>query len=206
MHLAKAQGLSALAVKPIASGCELSSEGLRNQDALLLQAQCSKPIAYELINPFAFAPAIAPHIAAEQIGVTLNTGKLLAAVNTIISKKADFTLVEGAGGWHVPINQSELLSDLVQALAIPVVLVVGIKLGCISHTLLTVEAIERAGISIVGWVANHVTPAMQVAQENSDYLRKSLSIPCLGEVPYLPNHSVSEISTYIQLPKVKNDV
>lgn len=197
LHLAKQQGLSTLATKPVASGCTSTIDGLRNNDALYLQAQCSENAPYELINPFAFKPAIAPHIAAAQSGINLSVSKLLTAVQAVIAKKADYTLIEGAGGWHVPINQHEHLSDLAQVLQIPIILIVGIKLGCINHTLLTVEAIKNTGVDIAGWIANQATPPTEAAQENIDYLRQSLAIPCLGVVPYLPSATTADIASYL---------
>ena len=204
LYLAQQQGFSTLAAKPVASGSTPTLDGLRNNDALSLQAQCSESIPYELINPFAFEPAIAPHIAATQANINLSIPKLFTAVQAVTAKKANYTLIEGAGGWHVPINQQERLSDLAKTLQFPIILIVGIKLGCINHTLLTVEAIKNAGICIAGWVANHAIPPTDAAQENIDYLRQSLAIPCLGVVPYLPTATAEDISSYLYLPPTPN--
>ncbi|MBV6333679.1 dethiobiotin synthase, partial [Pseudomonas aeruginosa] len=127
--------LSTAAAKPVASGCEPTAQGLRNGDALALLGQCSLALAYEQVNPLAFAPAIAPHLAAREAGVELSAARLHEAVREVLALQADLTLVEGAGGWRVPLQGRENLSDLARLLALPVVLVVGVRLGCINHAL-----------------------------------------------------------------------
>ena len=140
LNSARQAGLSTAAVKPVASGSEATALGLRNSDALILQGQCSLELAYEQVNPYAFAPAIAPHLAARQVGVELQLSALVAAVEHVLDMQADFTLVEGAGGWLVPLNSTASLSDVTIALGVPVILVVGVRLGCINHALLTAQA------------------------------------------------------------------
>lgn len=137
LHAARSAGLSTAAAKPVASGCEPTAQGLRNGDALVLLGQCSLALAYEQVNPLAFAPAIAPHLAAREAGVELSAARLHEAVREVLALQADFTLVEGAGGWRVPLLGRENLSDLARLLALPVVLVVGVRLGCINHALLS---------------------------------------------------------------------
>ena len=166
LHAARSAGLSTAAAKPVASGCEPTAQGLRNGDALVLLGQCSLALAYEQVNPLAFAPAIAPHLAAREAGVELSAARLHEAVREVLALQADFTLVEGAGGWRVPLLGRENLSDLARLLALPVVLVVGVRLGCINHALLSAEAILGDGLALVGWVANVVDPATSRLEEN----------------------------------------
>lgn len=130
---AKQQQHSTLAMKPVASGCQMSVEGLRNSDALALIEQSTVQLPYSQVNPYAFAPAIAPHIAAQEAGIELSVRDLYRAAQIILQEPADFTLIEGAGGWRVPISSTEFLSDFAIALQLPVILVVGVKLGCINH-------------------------------------------------------------------------
>lgn len=183
---AKNRGLSTAALKPVAAGCQLTAAGLRNDDALLLQSVITENLAYEQINPVAFEPAIAPHIAAQQARRVLSVDRLAGFCRGVLNT-ADFTLVEGAGGWRVPLNPSETLADLPRALNLPVILVVGVRLGCINHALLTVEAIARDGVQLVGWVANLIDPEMSHQQENIASLAQRIAAPCLAVVPWLDN-------------------
>ena len=181
---AKQRGLSTAALKPVAAGCEMTAAGLRNDDALLLQSVITQPLAYEQVNPIALEPAIAPHIAAQQARRVLSVDRLSGFCRGALNQ-ADFTLVEGAGGWRVPLNPAETLADLARALRLPVIMVVGIRLGCINHALLTAEAIARDGLLMAGWVANVIDPDMPCQQENIVSLQQRLAAPCLGVVPYL---------------------
>jgi dethiobiotin synthetase len=199
---ARLAGLSTAAVKPLASGCELTPEGLRNSDALALLAECSEPLHYAQVNPFAFAPAIAPHLAASEAGVSLQVATLTAAVQAVLDRQADFTLVEGAGGWRVPLNESATLAELPMALQLPVIVVVAVRLGCINHALLTVEAIERDGLRVAGWVANLLEPQMPRLEENLATLEARLSAPCLGRVPLLTPASAANVAGYLNLRKL----
>ena len=192
---AKNKGLTTAALKPVAAGCEKTEEGLRNSDALLLQSVITQPLAYEQINPYALESAIAPHIAAQQEKRSLSVDRLSGFCRGVLSS-ADFTLLEGAGGWRVPINARETLADLAKNLQLPVIMVVGIRLGCINHALLTFEAIVRDGVPVAGWVANCVDVDMPVLQENIDSLRARLPVPCLGVVPFLADQSPAVVATY----------
>jgi dethiobiotin synthetase len=187
--LAKArnQGLSTAAVKPVAAGCIETKEGLRNNDAEQLLAQCTMPLYYEQVNPVAFLAPIAPHIAAQQQGQRLQVDRLAGFTSGVLMQGANLTLVEGAGGWRVPVNERETLADLAIALGIPVVLVVGMRLGCINHTLLTVEAITRDGLTLAGWVANCIDPQMAELDANIMTLQHRIQAPMLGVVPNLAN-------------------
>ena len=202
LQLARQAGLSTAAAKPVASGCVPSAEGLRNEDALALLGQCSLPLAYAEINPLAFAPAIAPHLAAREAGVTLDVATLLPAVRHVLAKRADFTLVEGAGGWRVPLDGDESLADLAVALGLPVILVVGVRLGCINHAVLSAEAIARDGLQLAGWVANIVDPQTSRLEENLATLGERLAAPCLGRVPRLDVASPATVAGYLRLPEL----
>ncbi len=194
---AKQQRRSTLAMKPVASGCEMTEQGLRNSDALALIAQSTVKLPYAQINPYAFAPAIAPHIAADEAGVELCVDHLYQAAQVVLQQRADFTLIEGAGGWRVPISNTEFLSDFAIALNMPVILVVGVKLGCINHALLTVEAIRNDGLELAGWVANVIDPDCARLAENIEYLKQHIAAPCLAEVPHLTIANSESVADYL---------
>lgn len=194
---ANARGLSTAAIKPVAAGCDATPDGLRNGDALLLQQAMSLPLAYDEINPVALAPALAPHIAAEQAGRRLNVAQLAGLCRGVLMRRADFTLIEGAGGWRVPLNRREYLSALAVELQLPVILVVGMRLGCISHALLTAEAIARDGLTLAGWVANRCVADMDGYAENVVAIRERLRAPCLGEVPFLADPGFGNVAAFL---------
>lgn len=199
LHAARRAGLSTAAAKPVASGCEVTPAGLRNGDALALLGECSLALDYAEVNPFAFAPAIAPHLAAREVGVELTVAALLPAVRRVLARGADFTLVEGAGGWRVPLAGRESLSDLAVALGLPVILVVGVRLGCINHAVLTAEAIARDGLELAGWVANVIDPHTSRLDENLATLAERLPAPCLGRIPRLPEASPAAVAAHLEL-------
>lgn len=179
---AKARGMTTAALKPVAAGCDRTPEGLRNADALLLQSVITQNLYYEQINPVALEAAIAPHIAAQLEKRSMSADRLAGFCRGVLNT-ADFTLVEGAGGWRVPINPSETLADLAKTLRLPVILVVGVRLGCINHALLTVEAIRNDGLPLAGWVANCLEADMPALQENIQSLAARIPAPCLAVVP-----------------------
>lgn len=203
LQAARNAGLSTAAAKPVASGCERTAKGLRNSDALGLLAGCSLPLRYEEVNPFAFEPAIAPHLAAREAGVQLDVEALAGPVNAVLARNADFTLVEGAGGWRVPLAGGENLSDLAVRLGLPVILVVGVRLGCINHAVLSAEAIQRDGLVLAGWVANIVDPATSRLEENLATLAERLPAPCLGRVPRLEVPSAEAVAAHLELHPLK---
>lgn len=194
---ANARGLSTAAIKPVAAGCERTPDGLRNADALLLQRTMSLPLSYTEINPVALEPAIAPHIAAERAGVRLTAARLAGICRGVIMQRADLTLIEGAGGWRVPLNPREYLSQLAVELQLPVILVVGMRLGCINHAVLTAEAIARDGLRLAGWVANGCVPAADAHADNVAALTGLLRAPCLGEVPHLAAPAPDAIAIHL---------
>jgi dethiobiotin synthetase len=181
---AKNSGLTTAALKPVAAGCEKTEAGLRNADALLLQSVITEPFVYEQINPIALEAAIAPHIAAQQEKRILSADRLAGFCRGSLNQ-ASLTLIEGAGGWRVPLNPSETMADLVRILRVPVILVVGVRLGCINHAMLTVDAIRYDGLTLAGWVANCVDADMPALQENIQSLAARIPAPCLGVVPWL---------------------
>ncbi|MEH6565700.1 MAG: dethiobiotin synthase [Halopseudomonas sp.] len=199
LHAARESGLSTAAVKPVAAGCERTAEGLRNEDALVLQAECSPALAYELINPVTLEAAIAPHIAAQEEGAALTLELLANACRQVFERKADLSLVEGAGGWRVPLNDNELLSGLARDLQLPVILVVGMRLGCINHALMTCEAIAADGLEVAGWVANQVDADMSRPDENLATLQQLIKAPFLGRVPRLQPASAAAVAAYLDI-------
>ncbi|MGN8261338.1 dethiobiotin synthase [Pseudomonas sp. SMSB3] len=199
LHAARVQGLSTLGAKPVASGCTMTAKGLRNSDAQALIDESSIKLSYEQINPFAFEPAIAPHVAAREAGIALEVAALAKAMVHVLAQQADFTLIEGAGGWRVPLSNHANLSDLAIALQLPVILVVGVRLGCINHALLSAEAIARDGLQLAGWVANIIEPKTSRLEENLASLAERLPAPCLGRVPKLRQASADAVAAYLQL-------
>jgi dethiobiotin synthetase len=185
------QGQRVAVMKPVASGCARTADGLRNDDALTLLAASGQALSYEQVNPYAFEPAIAPHIAAQRAGVRIDAHRLCTAAAEMRAAH-DCLLVEGAGGWRVPLTDGLDMAGLAAALELPVILVVGMRLGCINHALLTAQAIERDGCRLVGWVANRVDPRMAEFDANVATLRSGIGAPCLGVLPYLPQASDKE--------------
>lgn len=179
------RGLRVGVMKPVAAGCEATASGLRNDDARALMAASDSPHAYQAVNPVALEPAIAPHIAAAEAGVTPDVDALAATAGRL-EADADILLVEGAGGWRVPLHESLGFSDLAGALGYPVVLVVAIRLGCLNHALLTAEAIRRDGLTLAGWVANVPDPPPRW-REQSTSLEQRLDCPRLGTVTRSPD-------------------
>lgn len=181
-----AKGVKAVGMKPVASGCEPGKHGiwqglLMNDDVVALHEAGNVAAPLELINPYRFAPAIAPHIAAEKIGVKIDLEVITCAYQSL-SAMADMVIVEGAGGFFVPINDRQTLADLAVKLNLPIILVVGMRLGCINHALLTIEAIKVRGLELAGWVANQVDPDMSMFEENLASLRQRIDAPCLSVV------------------------
>ena len=203
MQLLQARGSTVVAMKPVAAGCEPTPGGLRNDDALRLQQQASIELDYAKINPYAFAPAIAPHIAAEQAGARIDI-EIITNKYSELSCVSDCVLVEGAGGWQVPLNDNETLADLALQLGLDVVMVVGIRLGCLNHALLTAAAIATAGCTLAGWVANQLPPAPECAQENINYLKSRVSVPLLGVLPIMQVVSASAVAENLSLAALTN--
>ena len=179
-HLVVA-GYRVAGMKPVASGCEVTDAGLRNDDALRLIAESNVKLPYDLVNPFAYEPAIAPHIAAREVGRSIDIEKISELAKTI---EADYLVVEGVGGWCVPLGETSMLAELAKATADEVIIVVGMRLGCINHALLTAAQIQRDGMLLKGWIANHVDPDMHVQSENLATLQSLMPCPLLGILPW----------------------
>jgi len=194
----RSQGLRVGVMKPVSAGAERTPEGLRNRDALDLMAESGLDLRYATVNPCAYAPAIAPHIAAAQAGVPIRFAPLLEAFAQI-RDASEVVVVEGAGGWRVPLGPDGDMADLAAALGLPVLLVVGLRLGCLNHALLTAESIARRGCRLAGWVGNRVDPRMAVPDENVATLREHLRVPCWGLVPRLAEVSGAAVAMHLAL-------
>lgn len=194
----QARGLRVLGMKPVATGCDPTPAGLRNRDALRLQAQGSSDAPYPLINPYAFAPPIAPQLAADRAGVAIAPGPIADAYRTLAAA-ADRVVVEGMGGWRVPLGPRLWLGDLARALELPVILVVGLKLGCLNHALLSAESIRAQGHRLAGWIGNGIDPALSARDENIATLAALIEAPCLGVVPWLHQPTAATLAGMLRL-------
>ena len=202
MHALQKNGSTVIGMKPVASGCDETPDGLRNEDALFLQAQSSFDLPYESINPYAFSLPVSPHIAAEKAGAKIQI-EVIHKQMLLLTKSADCLMVEGVGGWHVPLSyrksEQKHTEDLAIALALPVILVVGMRLGCLNHALLTYEAIIRSGLPCVGWVANQIDPDFTHLQENIETLKAQFDAPLLGIVPFQESIKTEQISDFLDI-------
>ncbi|NRD73584.1 dethiobiotin synthase [Shewanella sp. VB17] len=198
---AKNADKSTLGLKPIASDCEATPLGLRNADALSLMAQSSIELAYSQVNPISFKPAIAPHIAAEKMGVDISPSRVCDSLTPVLSllSQEDFCLIEGAGGWRLPLGEGQFLSQVVKQLSLPVILVVGVKLGCLNHAVLTQEAMLADGIKIAGWVGNILDPNIAYLEENLTSLHQLMTSACVGVVPHLQDCCVERAALELNI-------
>ena len=178
-----AQGYKTIGMKPVAAGSDLVNGQWVNDDVLRLEEASNVKAPRELINPYSFKEAVAPHIAAEKVGIEIKIDVIKQAFQAL-SKLADIVIVEGAGGFLVPLNDQQSMADLPTALDIPVILVVGMKLGCINHSLLTVEAIKARGLKLHGWVANQIEPGMAFYDENITTIAKHTHLNCMFSVSF----------------------
>jgi dethiobiotin synthetase len=178
-----ARGLRAVGMKPVAAGAEPAAAGLKHEDVERLAAASSVTAPREHVNPYCFAPTIAPHIAARGKGVTIDLGRIERSFRALAGL-ADVVIVEGVGGFRVPLGPATDTAQLAQRLALPVILVVGMRLGCLNHTLLTADAIAARGLKLAGWVANHVDPRMAAADENVRALEQRIAAPLLARIAF----------------------
>ena len=190
------KGIAAVGFKPVASGCEQTLAGLRSADAMALQQESVGNIAYARINPYALATPVAPHLAAEDQHVQIDLSYIHTCIHAVT---AEFVIVEGVGGWRVPLNAGESVADLAERLALPVILVVGMRLGCLNHALHTAEAIRAQGVPLAGWVANHIDPAFAYAERNVASLENRLGAPLLARLPWDPELSVQAAADQMYL-------
>ncbi len=182
-----AQGCKTIGMKPVASGFDPLPNGeWENEDVAQLCAASNVTAPMDLINPYAFRPAIAPHIAAAEAGVSIEIDTICSAYDNL-AKRSELVVVEGAGGLMVPLNNEQTLLHLVKALQLPVILVVGMRLGCINHALLTMQVLEAHGVAVAGWVANHIDPAMSRQQENLKTLQSLIKTPLLDTLQWQAN-------------------
>ena len=184
MRYFKQQGKTVVGMKPVASGCSIKDGRLKNADALLIQENASLKINYDLINPYAYELPVSPHIAG--INNPVNLATIVEKFN-VLKAEAEIVLVEGAGGWYSPLNDCEDNSDLSKSLALPVILVVAIRLGCINHAKLTYQAIQHSGMPCAGWIAVCLDPDMLKSDENIQTIKMALNVPLLCVLPYLVN-------------------
>lgn len=186
LHVLRTLGRSAVGMKPVAAGAERVGGAWVNEDVALLRQAASIEAPAEWVNPYLFRDAIAPHIAAERKGVRIEIPRIVEACENL-ARLADWVVVEGAGGFRIPFDRQKDSADLAVALNLPVVLVVGMRLGCLNHALLTAEAIERRGLRLAGWVANRIDADMAAFEENLATLEARLPAPCLASVPWQAN-------------------
>jgi dethiobiotin synthetase len=196
LHRARLDGLQAAGLKPVAAGTD--ADGL-NEDVENIRAASNISLPREMVNPYCFKAAIAPHIAAAEEGVSIDFAPILSACATA-QQHAELVIVEGVGGFIVPLGVDRSSADLALALDLPVILVVGMRLGCISHALLTAEAIATRGLRLAGWVANRIDPAMSRFEENLATLQSQLPAPLLGVVPHAPDGGAAGAAAYLHLP------
>ena len=198
IHSFVSRGLKVVGMKPVASGSEQTPEGLRNADALAMQSTANVTAEYGLINPYCFAPAIAPHLAARQAGQEIGLSRLRSAYQQL-EKLADVVVVEGAGGWRVPSEPVGYLSDFPEALRLDVILVVGLRLGCLNHALLSAQAIQSGPCRLAGWVGNHVEAIFPEADANIATLQQRLEVPCLGIIPNIKPGRTDRLGQYLNI-------
>lgn len=182
IQVLRAQGLRVVAMKPVSAG---NDPGQLNEDVVALMQAANVSADVSDVNPYAFAEPIAPHIAAQRAGVTIELSVIFEAYSRLAAT-ADVVVVEGAGGWRVPLNDREDMADLAQRLGLPIVLVVGLRLGCLNHALLTAESISHRHLPWAGWVGNHIDPSMDQQTANLDALLLRLPEPCLGVQHFIP--------------------
>jgi dethiobiotin synthetase len=195
------RGLRVAGMKPVASGCERTPDGLRNDDARTLQAESSGTRPYAAINPFAYEPAIAPHIAAEEAKVPIDFQTIEARYREL-SADSDLVIVEGAGGWLVPLAGRSTIADLAVRLELDVVLVVGLRLGCLNHAFLTAEAIAARRLRLAGWVANTIDPQYERLAANVATLDEYLPAPRLGLLPHVAPDDVAAAAAALDVARL----
>jgi dethiobiotin synthetase len=196
-----ALGKSVIGMKPVAAGAIRSADELVNDDVALLRAASNVEAPPQLVNPYCFESPIAPHLAAEQAGAAIDLATIVSAYRQLAAV-ADIVIVEGVGGFCVPLNHNEDSAELAQRLGLPVILVIGLRLGCLNHALLTAQAIRAKGLQLVGWIANCIDPALAAADENVAALAERLAAPLLGKVKFAVAPDPQRIAALIALPRL----
>jgi dethiobiotin synthetase len=199
LHALRARGLRAVGMKPVASGCEDTADGWRNEDALMLQRASDPRPAYADINPYALPNPLAPELAATDAGVEIALPRIVAAYERL-NAMAEAVVVEGVGGWAAPITAMLDQVDVVRALELPVVMVVGLRLGCINHARLTARAIAADGVQLAGWIANDIDPVMARMDDNVAILQRVLPVPCWGRLPYSVSPDPAMLAQRLRVP------
>jgi dethiobiotin synthetase len=194
----RARGTRVAAMKPVASGCRETLDGIINDDALALIAEASEPAPYRIVNPYAFVPAIAPHVAAVEAGTRIDLRELERAYR-ILAGLADVVVIEGAGGWLVPLDEKHALADFAKRVKADVILVVGLRLGCLNHALLTAQAIAHSGLKLAGWVGNGIDAGFERASDNVRALEERLAAPLLGVIPHRASPDSATALEYLDL-------
>ncbi|MBS0227878.1 MAG: dethiobiotin synthase [Proteobacteria bacterium] len=201
LHALRGQGMRAVGMKPVASGCTWLDGGWKNDDALALQQASAVEVAYADINPFALEHPLAPELASRDAGTEVTLPPILDA-HARLAAQADAVVVEGVGGWAAPLSSSLMQVDLVRALELPVVLVVGLRLGCLNHALLSARAIEADGATLAGWIGSHVDPAMARVEDNLKMLQARLLAPCWGVLPHMPNAEPAAMAGHLRVAQL----
>ena len=201
LHALRGQGMRAVGMKPVASGCTWLDGGWKNDDALALQQASAVEVAYADINPFALEHPLAPELASRDAGTEVTLPPILDA-HARLAAQADAVVVEGVGGWAAPLSSSLMQVDLVRALELPVVLVVGLRLGCLNHALLSARAIEADGATLAGWIGSHVDPAMARVEDNLKMLQARLLATCWGVLPHMPNAEPAAMAGHLRVAQL----
>ncbi len=195
----QAQGKTTAAIKPVAAGSQQMAAGPRNEDGLILQQYQTAELSYQQVNPVLLEQPLSPHIAAARQQCRLTVSQLVGYCRGMMLQPAEVLLIEGAGGWRVPVNDVETLAGLPRELNIPVIMVVGLRLGCLNHALLTAEAIGHDGLQVVGWVANQVDPQMSEVEANIATLRQRLPGYFMGHVPWIQDADPTVLASYVDV-------
>jgi dethiobiotin synthetase len=199
LHALRAEGRSAVGMKPVASGCERVDGAWRNDDALALQRASQPRPDYADINPYALPQPLAPELAARDAGIVVQARPLLAAYARLAAQ-AEVVVVEGVGGWAAPLAADLMQADLARALRLPVLLVVGLRLGCLNHAILSARAIAADGLALAGWIASDIDPGMARADDNMALLAARLPSPCWGRLPHSPQPDAASLAAGLRLP------
>jgi len=195
------RGLACVGMKPVASGCCPTAAGLRNDDALALMDAANVEASYDEVNPFAYEPAIAPHLAAAEAGRPVDLERIASAYEAL-APRADRVVVEGAGGWRAPLDEHRQMAHIAARLELPVVLVVGVRLGCLNHALLSAESIRASGRSLAGWIANHCAAGTARSGDNIAALEARLDAPKLGELPHFAAGPPTQLDGWLDVGRL----
>lgn len=196
MRALQGRGKIVTGMKPVAAGCEWRQNGWKNQDALFLQQYASLVLDYQLINPYAFELPVSPHIACGEVDVEI---EVILAAYQMLKDASDLVVVEGAGGWYSPVSRNLDNAGLAMALQLPVIMVVGMRLGCINHARLTYQAIRQTGLEMAGWLAVRIDPGMREFEANLAFLKDKIDAPLLGVLPHLEKPDFDGLATCIKV-------